>query len=102
MAVDWNDWEPSQYTSIRTCSVHFVGGEKSNDPLSPAYIRTSRAKTKAECEKKKLDAFEREAANDLLTWSKSVPQSHRFLLTSSTVTAVITEIFMADIANLED
>ncbi len=30
------DWQPNEHTWI--CSAHFVGGLKSNDSLSPAYI----------------------------------------------------------------
>ncbi len=30
------NWQPNEHTWI--CSAHFVGGLKSNDPLSPAYI----------------------------------------------------------------
>lgn len=35
-AVGRKDWQPTEYNWI--CSAHFVGGFKSNDPLSPAYI----------------------------------------------------------------
>ena len=35
-AVKRKDWQPTEYSWI--CSSHFVGGKKSNDPQSPAYI----------------------------------------------------------------
>ena len=34
--VSRKNWQPNEHTWI--CSAHFVGGAKSNDPLSPAYI----------------------------------------------------------------
>ena len=35
-AVNRKNWQPSVYTWI--CSAHFVGGSKSDDPTSPAYV----------------------------------------------------------------
>lgn len=35
-AVNRKDWKPTEYSWI--CSSHFVGGKKSDDPSSPAYI----------------------------------------------------------------
>ena len=35
-AVSRKNWQPNEHTWI--CSAHFVGGAKSNDSLSPAYI----------------------------------------------------------------
>lgn len=32
------NWEPTEYSWI--CSNHFIGGQKSNDPTSPAYNPT--------------------------------------------------------------
>ena len=52
-AVSRSNWQPTEYTWI--CSCHFVGGRKSNDPTSPAYIptlfkhKTKTIKRKAEC-----------------------------------------------------
>ena len=37
-AVKRKNWQPSDYSWL--CSVHFVGGKKSDDPLSPAYTPT--------------------------------------------------------------
>ncbi len=37
-SVKRKDWKPTKYTWI--CSAHFVGGSKSDDPASPAYIPT--------------------------------------------------------------
>ena len=37
-AVNRKDWQPTEYTWI--CSTHFVGGKKSDDPASPAYVPT--------------------------------------------------------------
>ena len=51
-AVNRKDWQPGEHTWL--CSAHFVGGAKSNDPLSPAYnpsvfdYVTSPVKRKAE------------------------------------------------------
>ena len=36
IAVSCKNWQPTEHAWI--CSAHFVGGAKSNDPLSPAYI----------------------------------------------------------------
>ena len=36
LAVKRKDWEPNEYTWL--CSAHFIGGVKSNDPLSPDYM----------------------------------------------------------------
>ncbi|XP_049527237.1 uncharacterized protein LOC119458494 isoform X4 [Dermacentor silvarum] len=35
---DGSPWQPTRHTRI--CSCHFVNGEKSNDPRSPAYLPT--------------------------------------------------------------
>ena len=35
---DGTSWSPS--AGDRICSVHFVGGQKNNDPTHPAYIPT--------------------------------------------------------------
>ena len=59
------DWEPSEYSSW-LCSGHFVGGQKSNDPTSPAYNPTifehvkSPKKRKAEAD---LQRFSRAKVN---------------------------------------
>ncbi len=59
-AVNRNDWQPTEFTWI--CSTHFVGGKKSDDPVSPAYVPTlfkyvrSPAKRKALCQ---LERYER-------------------------------------------
>ncbi|XP_011884037.1 PREDICTED: uncharacterized protein LOC105571173 [Vollenhovia emeryi] len=37
-SVDGSPWEPSSRSRI--CSQHFVGGEKSEHPCSPAYLPT--------------------------------------------------------------
>ena len=37
-AVSRRNWQPTEYTWL--CSCHFVGGRKSDDPTSPAYIPT--------------------------------------------------------------
>ena len=37
-SVNRKDWEPTEHTWI--CSSHFVGGVKSDDPSSPAYVPT--------------------------------------------------------------
>ena len=58
------DWEPSEYSWL--CSGHFVGGQKSNDPTSPAYNPTifehvkSPKKRKAEAD---LQRFSRAKVN---------------------------------------
>ena len=36
--ADGSLWEPSMHHRI--CSVHFVGGKRSKDPLHPAYVPT--------------------------------------------------------------
>ncbi len=59
-AVNRKDWQPTEFTWI--CSTHFVGGKKSDDPVSPAYVPTlfkyvrSPAKRKALCQ---LERYER-------------------------------------------
>lgn len=35
-AISRKDWHPTEYSYI--CSAHFVGGQKSNDPLSPDFV----------------------------------------------------------------
>ena len=35
-AINRKDWHPSEYSYA--CSSHFVGGNKSNDPLSPSFV----------------------------------------------------------------
>ena len=42
-AVGRKNWTPNAYSWI--CSVHFVSGEKSDDPLSPGYVPTLFAHT---------------------------------------------------------
>ena len=86
-AVDRKNWWPTEYTWI--CSAHFVGGNKSDDPTSPAYIPTlfghlrSPVKRNAErqlaryertsvCKRRRLQAWhEEEAASSLLALSTS-------------------------------
>ena len=80
-AVNRKDWQPTEYTWI--CSCHFVGGNKSDDPTSPAYVPTlsdhikSPVKRKAErqlaryertslCKKRRLQAQREEAASSTL------------------------------------
>ncbi len=59
-AVNRKDWQPTEFTWI--CRTHFVGGKKSDDPVSPAYVSTlfkyvrSPAKRKALCQ---LERYER-------------------------------------------
>lgn len=84
-AVNRKNWRPTEYTWI--CSTHFVGGSKSDDPTSPAYIPTlfghikSPVKREAEsqlarydrtsvCKRRRLQAWrEEEAASSLLILS---------------------------------
>ena len=35
-AVGRKNWKPTEYTWL--CGAHFIGGKKSNDPLSPDYV----------------------------------------------------------------
>lgn len=35
-AISRKDWHPTEYSYV--CSAHFVGGQKSNDPLSPDFV----------------------------------------------------------------
>ena len=37
-AIKRKDWQPSDYSWV--CSAHFVSGKKSDDPLSPDYVRS--------------------------------------------------------------
>ena len=37
-AIDRKNWEPNEFSWI--CSAHFVGGQKNDDPTSPAYVPT--------------------------------------------------------------
>ena len=54
-------WEPNEFSWL--CSAHFVGGVKSNDPLSPAYIPKifsfNESPTLKRKSQQQLDAYER-------------------------------------------
>jgi len=76
-AVNRKDWEPTEFTWI--CSTHFVGGQKSDDPTTPAYVPSlfehvkSPMKRKidcdwvryervSECKKRRVEAQQKEQA----------------------------------------
>ncbi len=86
-AVNRKDWQPTEFTWI--CSTHFVGGRKSDDPVSPAYVPTlfkyvrSPAKRKALCQlercehtgmlkKRRLEAQCKEAASNTLLEASTI------------------------------
>ena len=49
------DWIPNEYSWI--CSVHFVSGEKSNNPLSPNYVPSLFEHVKSPLKKKREHDF---------------------------------------------
>ena len=56
-AVGRKNWSPSEYTWI--CSVLFVSGAKSNDPLSPDYVPSVFDHTKSPVKRRAVEDLER-------------------------------------------
>ena len=54
-AVGRKDWIPNEYSWI--CSVHFVSGERSNNPLSPNYVPSLFEHVKSPLKKKREHDF---------------------------------------------
>jgi len=119
-AVDRKNWELNQYTWI--CSAHFVGGVKSNDPASPAYIPSlfshgkSPFKRKAEndmqrynrtkaCKRKQLEASLREEVAEGLMILSDKPSSAAMSTAveemSCTSKSTMTEMSVGDINKLQ-
>ena len=119
-AVDRKNWELNQYTWI--CSAHFVGGVKSSDPASPAYVPSlfchvkSPVKRKAEndmqrynrtnaCKKRRLETSLREEAADMIL-NKTDTSSGAVMATvveegSCTSKSMMTEMSVGDIDKLQ-
>ena len=64
-AVGRKNWAPNEHSWI--CSVHFVSGAKSNDPLSPDYVPSVFSYTKSPVKRKLVSDMERYERKDLLT-----------------------------------
>ena len=109
-AVNRENWKPTEHSWI--CSSHFVGGEKSDDPSSPAYIPTifdhvkSPQKRKAEQDlmkyarvKRRSEACEQDLSKES-NHGAEMPESSPGA--SHHTCCTMTELTVEDVDNLEE